>query len=96
MQVDESITSTLSIGQNMKSSLEGRHIKTLHVGGRHPRIGSDTEERFRQHYGMQHSASEIASCSFFDLQVLGRVIRIAGLSSAEFSRLYCIMKYAAL
>ncbi|GFY19262.1 hypothetical protein TNCV_4226261 [Trichonephila clavipes] len=25
----------------MKNSLDGRHIRSLHAGGRHPRIGSD-------------------------------------------------------
>ena len=39
IQVDEFITSTLSISQNIKNSLEGRHIRFLHAGGRHPRIG---------------------------------------------------------
>ena len=37
--IDEFITPTLSISQNMKNSLEGRHIGSLHAGGRHPIIG---------------------------------------------------------
>ncbi|GFT71152.1 hypothetical protein TNCV_3001631 [Trichonephila clavipes] len=31
----------LSISQNMKNSLQRRHIRPLHAGGRHPRIGPD-------------------------------------------------------
>ncbi|GFU61405.1 hypothetical protein TNCV_4537901 [Trichonephila clavipes] len=38
-KVDEFIASTLSISQNVKNLLEERHIRTLHAGGRHPRIG---------------------------------------------------------
>ncbi|GFS97616.1 hypothetical protein TNCV_4488491 [Trichonephila clavipes] len=37
-KVDEFIASTFSSIQNMKDSLERRHIRSLHVSGRHPRI----------------------------------------------------------
>ena len=33
IQVDEFITSTLNFIQNMKNSLEGRHIRSSHAGG---------------------------------------------------------------
>ncbi|GFU71996.1 hypothetical protein TNCV_2999791 [Trichonephila clavipes] len=37
-QVKVFITSSLSIGQNMKNSLERRHIRSFHAIGRQPRI----------------------------------------------------------
>ncbi|GFV43702.1 hypothetical protein TNCV_1270751 [Trichonephila clavipes] len=39
-QVDQFIMPTLSIRQNMKSSLDGRHITSWLAGGRHPKIDS--------------------------------------------------------
>ncbi|GFX94717.1 transposable element tc3 transposase [Trichonephila clavipes] len=41
--VVEFITSKLSISQNMKHSLEGRHVKSLNAGDRQPKIGPRTQ-----------------------------------------------------
>ncbi|GFX98958.1 hypothetical protein TNCV_4301331 [Trichonephila clavipes] len=47
-EVDEFITSTLIISQNMKSSPESRCVRSLHSGLIRPRIGPVETIRFLQ------------------------------------------------